>query len=139
VSGLGKNVDVRLPSGFGLTALHLLSRKAGLELASIMAYDDIKTAYHLTSDGWKTGNPPADRIETWICHKYQASAYSRTLISWRCTWADPGMPRPDRDKVRAKYKEFIGRPGRTALAFLAKKRRLGSPFDQLVKASMSEA
>jgi hypothetical protein len=67
----------------------MLSGKQAWSWASIMAYEDIKTEYHLTSDGWKIGNPPADRIETWICHKYQASGYSRTLISWRCTWADP--------------------------------------------------
>ena len=38
-----------------------------------MAYDDIEFEYHLTPDGWKTGDPPSNRIETWICHQYQAS------------------------------------------------------------------
>ena len=99
-----------------------------MELASIMAFEDIKTEYHLTSDGWKTGDPPADRIETWICHKYQASGYSRTLISWRCTWADPGMSRPDRDEVRAKYKEFMGRPGRTGTGNFGKETAIGEPI-----------
>jgi len=51
-----------------------------------MAYDDIEFEYHLTSDGWKTGDPPSNRIETWICHQYQASPYSRTLVQWRPKW-----------------------------------------------------
>jgi hypothetical protein len=93
-----------------------------------MAYDDIETEYHLTPDGWKTGEPPSDRVETWICQQYQASGYSKTLVSWRCTWADPGMPRGDRDELRAKYKEFMGRPGRTGTGGFARETAIGDPL-----------
>ena len=103
-----------------------------------MAYDDIEFEYHLTPDGWKTGDPPSNRIETWICHQYQASPYSRTLVQWRSKWADPNIPRADRDELRTKYKEFMGRRGRLALAALPKKQQLGSLFDQLVNARMSK-
>jgi|SRR5215472_3986583 len=93
-----------------------------------LAYDDIETEYHLTPDGWKTGDPPSNRIETWICHQYQASPYSRTLVQWRPKWADPKIPRAERDELRAKYEEFMGKPGRTGTGGLAKETTIGEPF-----------
>jgi hypothetical protein len=93
-----------------------------------MAYDDIEFEYHLTSDGWKTGDPPSNRIETWICHPYQASPYSRTLVQWRSKWADPNIPRADRNEIRTKYKEFMGRRGRIGTRGLAKETAIGEPL-----------
>lgn len=93
-----------------------------------MAYDRIEVEYHLTRDGWKTGDAPSDRIETWIYREYQASGYSKTLVSWRCAWADPGVPRPARDEVRAKYKELMGQPGRSGTRGLAKETTIGDPL-----------
>jgi hypothetical protein len=93
-----------------------------------MAYDDIEIEYHLTPDGWKTGDPPSDCIETWICHKHQASGYSRTHVSWRCKWADPSTSRSARNELRARYKEFMGRPGRSWTGGFATETAIGEPL-----------
>jgi hypothetical protein len=99
-----------------------------MELAPIMAYDDIKTEYHLTPTGWKIGDPPADRIETWICHKYRESSYSSTLLSWRCTWADPSTSRSARDKLRTLHKKLMGKPGRSGTGASATETAIGTPL-----------
>lgn len=77
-----------------------------------MAYDDSETVYHLTPGGWKTGDPPPGRVETWLRSSFQASGWSREIISWSCTWANPAMSRSERDAIRYKHREFMGTPGR---------------------------
>lgn len=78
-----------------------------------MSYDDSATTYHLTHDGWKVGEPPPDRIETWSRSVSQASGWSKEYVAWTCLWTDPALERAERDKVRAKHSDVMGRPGRS--------------------------
>jgi hypothetical protein len=79
-----------------------------------MAYDRSEDTYHLTPRGWETADPrPADAVETWVRDMYQASGYSRELVSWKCIWANRSVARIDRDQLRDKHKAFLGSPGRT--------------------------
>lgn len=77
-----------------------------------MAYDRDETEYTLTEEGWKVGDDREHGIEVWVCQTYQASGWSREYVSWRCVWANQGIPREERNKVRNKHKEFLGTPGR---------------------------
>ena len=74
-----------------------------------MSYDESSTKYHLTPSGWKTGDAPLDRVETWIRSSRQASGWSRDAISWRCIWASPDVLRAARDALRRIHVEFMGR------------------------------
>ena len=77
-----------------------------------MAYDDDTIALHLTLSGWVTGDPPADRVETWELHSHQAFGWSKEYRTWRCLWANPAVPRSERDKIRSKFADRMGREGR---------------------------
>jgi hypothetical protein len=77
-----------------------------------MSYDDSETIYHLTPTGWITGNAPIDRVETWSRSVRQQSGWSKEYISWRCVFANPAIPRAERNAVRTKHREFMGVPGR---------------------------
>ena len=78
-----------------------------------MSWDNSETIYHLTTSGWVPGeDPPPYRIESWVRSVSQASPYSKEYIGWRCLWADEKAPRAERDKLRKKHGEFMGRAGR---------------------------
>jgi hypothetical protein len=77
-----------------------------------MSWDDGETEYHLTPRGWETGDPPADRVETWVRSVHQQSGWSKEDVGWACQWANPGVDRAERDKLRAGHKEFMGISGR---------------------------
>jgi hypothetical protein len=77
-----------------------------------MAQGSADTEYHLTPRGWKTGHPSSDRVETWLRAVRHQSGGAKEYICWVCQWADPNLPRSDRDKLRAKHKGFMGRSSR---------------------------
>jgi hypothetical protein len=77
-----------------------------------MSYDNDSTLHTLTPRGWVTDDHPPDAIETWVRAASQASGWSREYVSWSCQWANPNVPRAERDTIRAKHREFMGRPGR---------------------------
>lgn len=79
---------------------------------STMSYDNDKTIYSLTPSGWIVEEPHPDAVERWSRHVYQASGWSREHITWSCLWVNPDVPRPERDRIRNKYREFMGTPGR---------------------------
>jgi hypothetical protein len=93
-----------------------------------MAWDDSEATYHLTPRGWETGDPPSDRVETWVRHVYQTSGYSREQVSWHCEWVDPSVGRVARDEFRAKHKAFMGRPGRSGSGLSARETTIGEPL-----------
>jgi hypothetical protein len=70
------------------------------------------TEYHLTPRGWETGDPTSDRVETWLRAIRQQSGGFRENICWVCQWVDPNVPPADRDKLRAKHREFMGASSR---------------------------
>ena len=74
-----------------------------------MSYDEASIEYHLTPSGWKTGDAPSDRVETWIRSNSQASGWSRDYISWGCIWASPDVSRAARDDLRRAHAGFMGR------------------------------
>ena len=78
-----------------------------------MVYDESRTEHHLTPRGFESGDPPPDRVETWVRDMCQASGYSREQVSWTCKWADPNVSRATRDELRDKHKGFMGSPGRS--------------------------
>ena len=78
-----------------------------------MAYDSIRTNYHLTPRGWELGSPPDDRLETWERSIDQASPWSKEYISWTCEWVREDVPRADRDTLREKHRNFMGTDGRS--------------------------
>jgi len=73
-----------------------------------MARSSGDTEYHLTPRGWETGNSPLDRVETWL----RAIRGSREYVCWVCKWANPNVPRADRDKLRTKHGQFMGHSSR---------------------------
>jgi hypothetical protein len=77
-----------------------------------MSYDESETEYHLTPRGWTTGERPTDCAETWLRSTSQQSGWSKDYIKWRPLWAAPTMSRVDRDALRRRHQEFMGRPGR---------------------------
>jgi hypothetical protein len=59
-----------------------------------MAWDDHEYVLHLTPRGWEPDETP-DRVESWRCPR---------------VWANPDVPRTDRDRLREKHKETMGTP-----------------------------
>ena len=47
-----------------------------------MGWDSDSTEYHLTPEGWVPGDPPGDRVETWLRDMYQASGWSKEEVTW---------------------------------------------------------
>ena len=76
-----------------------------------MSYDDDATIYTLTTSGWVVSDSYPDGVERWARHVFQASDWSREYITWTCVWANPDVPRPERDRVRKEHREFMGEPG----------------------------
>jgi len=74
-----------------------------------MAWDDHEYILFLTPVGWKTDEPP-DCVESWRCQVYQRSGWSKEYVNWTCVWANPDVPRADRDRLREKHKETMGTP-----------------------------
>lgn len=78
-------------------------------------YDTSETLYHLTHSGWKISRDvtaglvqqdepaPSDRVETWERRMKQSSGWSREVVTWRCVWFDPNVPRAKRDLLRKRY------------------------------------
>lgn len=89
-----------------------------------MAYDDDCTVYMLTPGGWLPGEDHPDAVETWVRSTSQASDWSREYISWSCQWANPEVPRADRDWLRSLYRDFMGKPGRSG----SREITIGSPL-----------
>jgi len=77
-----------------------------------MSYDDGETTYHLTPKGWTNSDAPVDCVETWSRSVRQQSGWSKEYIEWHCKWANPSVPRAERDALRKKHREFIGPQGR---------------------------
>ena len=67
--------------------------------------------YHLTVRGWETGEPPTDRIETWLRSSYHQESTSRFYIEWSCLWANPSVRRTERDALRARFNDVMGTAG----------------------------
>jgi hypothetical protein len=66
--------------------------------------DPQNTIFHLTSNGWFiSDSPPPDRVETWNCCVRDLPAWSRQLIDWTCMWANPNVPRAERDILRVRF------------------------------------
>jgi hypothetical protein len=89
-----------------------------------MSYDNTETTYHLTPAGWTTDDAPADRVEAWSRSVSQQSGWSKEYITWRCLWADPAIPRAERDAVRRTHREFMGPPGRRGSTIIS----IGDPL-----------
>lgn len=77
-----------------------------------MSFDDDCAMYVLTQEGWSTGNEHPNAVEVWERSASQASGWSREHISWSCLWANPDVSRDERDRLRAYYQKFMGKPGR---------------------------
>jgi hypothetical protein len=60
-------------------------------------------AFHMTERGWETGEPPPDRIETWLRSSYHQPNVPQLYIEWSCLWVNPSVRRTDRDALRAKF------------------------------------
>ena len=74
-------------------------------------YYDVQ-AHHLTPDGWVTGEKPGDAVETWQRWSTRQGGRREENIGWTSLWANPQIPRPDRNALRARYPELMGAPGR---------------------------
>ena len=78
-----------------------------------MAFDDDRAVYVLTPEGWMPGDEHPEAVEMWERSTSQASGWSREYVSWSCHWANPKVSRGERDRLRAHYQEFFGKPGRS--------------------------
>ena len=69
-----------------------------------MAEDDFKSESHLTENGWFSGTSwyfdkvqekevprPDNAVETWLREERQHSRWSKSEITWTCTWQKPGI------------------------------------------------
>ena len=77
-----------------------------------MSYDNDSAMYSLTPDGWVSGDNIENAVEVWRRTVFQASPWSREQISWSCEWVNDSVDLVERDRLRGKYKEFMGEPGR---------------------------
>jgi len=68
--------------------------------------------FHLTASGWSTGNRPKGAVETWRRWSYEEPRRHRKNVGWTSVWADPGLSRADRDDLRRKFPDLMGREGR---------------------------
>ena len=90
-----------------------------------MAWDRHETIYHLTPRGWEFDDPPPpDRVESWRCYVHQQSGWSKEYVDWTCIWANPDVPRTERDQLREKHKETMGTPDPLSNMVIS----IGEPF-----------
>lgn len=71
-----------------------------------MAYDRDEDLFHLTPTGWarKSTEPfPPDRAETWAYDLYQASGWSKEIITFKRVWINETAPEAQRDELRKKF------------------------------------
>ena len=81
-----------------------------------MAADRYKSHYHLTTDGWVTGNSwffhdlqgenierPKNTVQTWERDEYQSSMYTKPDIKWQCIWSNPNFTEEQISDLIRKY------------------------------------
>jgi hypothetical protein len=69
-----------------------------------MAPDEENITHHLTRNGWViSDNPPLDRVETWNRYTEETSGRSERSTKWTCTWANPAIPRSERNALRERF------------------------------------
>ena len=80
-----------------------------------MAFDDVRTEYHLTPDGWVKGTcryfgsskneveRPHNTVETWENRLYQRSGWSPEEISAEMIWHNASVPEAEREALRARF------------------------------------
>ena len=77
----------------------------------LLATEMSEILFHLTLRGWETGEPPPDRVETWLRLSYSQSRVPQFYIEWCCLWANPSVRRTERDTLRAKFNGLMGIAG----------------------------
>jgi hypothetical protein len=90
----------------------MLSSTQTQQRTRLMAWDRSESILHLTLSGWQTGESPEGRVESWHYSYSQQSGWSKEYVEWTCIWADPDIPRADRNRIREQYGERMGKPGR---------------------------
>ena len=80
-----------------------------------MTFDDVRTEYHLTPDGWVKGTcryfgsseneveRPHNAVETWENRLYQRSGWSSEEISAEMIWHNASVPEAEREALRARF------------------------------------
>lgn len=78
-----------------------------------MSYDDVRTEYYLTANGWIEGSRyyfrrlqgeaverPEGTVEIWEHHVTQRYGSSREDEKWSCIWIDKSMSEEERSIIR---------------------------------------
>jgi hypothetical protein len=74
-------------------------------------YDDA-TRFHLTPDGWVTGERPANAAESWRRWSFRPRPGApQENVGWTSLWADPRMSRTERNTLRQRYPQLMGGAG----------------------------
>jgi hypothetical protein len=71
-----------------------------------VAYDRDEDLFHLTPTGWarKSAEPfPPDRAETWAYDLYQASGWSKEIITFKRVWINEAINEAQRDEMRQQF------------------------------------
>jgi hypothetical protein len=71
-----------------------------------VAYDRDEDLFHLTPTGWarKSDEPfPSDRVETWSYDMYQASGFSKEIVTFKRVWINEEVDQAQRDEMRKKF------------------------------------
>jgi hypothetical protein len=95
----------------GVTNMKLYPLDVASTHSKLFATKMSEIAFHLTLRGWETGEPPPDRIETWLRLSFHQSKVPQLYIEWSCLWANPSVRRTDRDALRAKFNGLMGSAG----------------------------
>jgi hypothetical protein len=77
---------------------------------TVSMYSDSK-CYHLTPDGWVTGQRPANTVESWTRWTFAEHGRRRENVGWTSLWADPRIARSERDALRRLYPALMGSAG----------------------------
>jgi hypothetical protein len=71
-----------------------------------VAYDRDEGLFHLTTSGWSSKSDeqfPPDRAETWSYDMYQASGWSKEIITFKRVWINDAIDEAQRDEMRSKF------------------------------------
>jgi hypothetical protein len=88
-----------------------------------MAVDHYTVTWHLTPNGWVSGNStdfgkldgklverPEDALESWIYEVYQKSAYSAEEKTWERIWSKPDVSGSIISELHNKYPKVVTTP-----------------------------
>ena len=72
-----------------------------------MALEHDRYDWHLTPRGWQPGDPPSDRVESWLGTQFSHDQEPLPTLVWSMVWESPQHSERERDALRMKLRRPV--------------------------------